>query len=217
MLNLPEVFLNELIKYRLENDEKVTSFNLVEIIKIFMDVFKAQVNQESHVDLYNEFISIESDLEHLFSDIDKLKPYKMVKKDIPSASSELAEVIKQTEQATNTILDSLEQIQMISGSMEDKETAQMIDSLCLGMMESCNFQDLSGQRIKKVITIFANIEKFINSSLKHLNIPKNEDDLREENLFTEFEKKKGRHLLNGPQTQAEAPDQKAIDDIFNSN
>jgi chemotaxis regulatin CheY-phosphate phosphatase CheZ len=205
MLNIPELFLEDLIRYRAEQGNKIDAFDIPEIIKIFMSIFKAQINKDSHVDLYNELLEIEKKFTALFEAADKFKPYKI-----------RIEVVKHPEHATNTILDAVEQIQIIASGLEDQQASNNINNLSILIMESCNFQDLTGQRIRKVQNIFDHIEKLILEIVKNLDIPKKEEDLKEENALTERERKQGKHLLNGPQVQTEAPDQKSIDDIFNS-
>ena len=78
---------------------------------------------------------------------------------IMDASAHLDEVIKATEEATNTIMDAADTIQNEAADMGDKE--QAITDEVMKIYEACNFQDITGQRIRKVIVLLENIEERI--------------------------------------------------------
>lgn len=82
------------------------------------------------------------------------------------AADELAAAIDGMEAATQTILKSVEVIddsaKALSASIKDKYKrglAQDIQDNVLRVYESCNFQDIAGQRIGKAMTTLAAIER----------------------------------------------------------
>jgi chemotaxis protein CheZ len=216
MNRMSQDFLEKLHELRITKDHNLSGYNLPEIIKVFNEIYKAYVTDKEHVNLFEDITKISTKLEKLYNDINDIKPYKVVQKDIPNSLKELTEVMGSTEESTNIILDSAEQLMNLSGGIENHEMQQQVMSISTKIMESCNFQDLTSQRITKVTSRLYAIEKLMQSLLKNLDIPKNEEDLKFENEFNEMQKKKGKHLMSGPQTKDVAPDQKAIDDLFDS-
>lgn len=81
------------------------------------------------------------------------------------ATSELEAVVTDTEQATETILSSAELIESLTKSLlkrlegEDLEYARAIQAEVVKTFEACNFQDITGQRIRKVVKLLVFIEE----------------------------------------------------------
>jgi chemotaxis protein CheZ len=82
---------------------------------------------------------------------------------------ELDAVITGTEQATQRILKSAEDIDQIANTMSSllkgeyaQGLAQDVRDHVVKIFEACNFQDLTGQRINKVVTTLKFIEEHIN-------------------------------------------------------
>lgn len=84
---------------------------------------------------------------------------------LTSATSELEAVVNDTEGATETILSAAESIDNLSqelvASLTDKdlELAQKIQNEVIRLFEACNFQDITGQRIRKVVKLLVFIEE----------------------------------------------------------
>lgn len=81
------------------------------------------------------------------------------------AAEELSLIVKGTEEATNNILHSAEIIETNSGNLiaglqdeSQQALACEIQEQTVGIFEACNFQDLTGQRITKVVKTFCFIE-----------------------------------------------------------
>lgn len=86
---------------------------------------------------------------------------------VNAASNELHAIVSTTEMATNTILEMGEGVQQLAerlmnlmGSDEDVQTtcADIITRINT-MFEACNFQDITGQRVTKVVTTLEFIEE----------------------------------------------------------
>lgn len=86
---------------------------------------------------------------------------------VNAASNELHAIVSTTEMATNTILEMGEGIQQLAerlmnlmGSDEDVQTTcSDIITRINTMFEACNFQDITGQRVTKVVTTLEFIEE----------------------------------------------------------
>lgn len=84
---------------------------------------------------------------------------------ITRVTNELEAVIDGTEQATNQILKSAEYIDEAARDLSallknnhEKDLVQDIQDRVTGIFEACNFQDLTGQRISKVVATLNMVE-----------------------------------------------------------
>lgn len=86
---------------------------------------------------------------------------------VNAASNELHAIVSTTEMATNTILEMGEGVQQLAerlmnlmGNDEDVQTTcSDIVTRINTMFEACNFQDITGQRVTKVVTTLEFIEE----------------------------------------------------------
>jgi len=89
--------------------------------------------------------------------------------------SELLAVVSGTERATQKILSAAEEIDIaannlsaaLSGKIE-QDLAQDIQDLVIQIFEACNFQDLIGQRVAKVLTAMKFVEEHIARVLEEI-------------------------------------------------
>jgi chemotaxis protein CheZ len=119
---------------------------------------------------------------------------------MPDASNHLDEVVKETEEAANKIIDLASEIQ--SAVPDNAAVADLVTKI----YEACNFGDLSRQRIVKVLKHLDIIESKLVKIFDSLNIEKRINGKPSE----------GELLLNGPQLSGSAPTQDDIDALFNN-
>lgn len=81
---------------------------------------------------------------------------------IPAASDELDAVVSHTAAATNEILDVCEGLERLQGQCEG-EVAEALGTAVTRIYEACSFQDITGQRIGKVVFALKSIEARIAS------------------------------------------------------
>ena len=130
---------------------------------------------------------------------------------ITDASLHLDEVVKATEQATNAIMDATDVIQQTVGGVGgEKETAIM--EATNRIYDACNFQDITGQRVNKVIKLLANIESRV-GKLNALLSPVASEDAKAAPALVKNDDKS---LLNGPALPSQAASQDDIDKLFAS-
>jgi len=136
---------------------------------------------------------------------------------ILDASQHLDEVIKATEEATNTIMDAADAVQnAASGVGGDKE--QQIMDATTRIYDACTFQDITGQRITKVIRLLANIEERISklndlfgSEPEMLANGNGNDAAKNGDIILPKDEK---DLLNGPQLSGQGTSQADIDKLL---
>jgi chemotaxis protein CheZ len=87
---------------------------------------------------------------------------------ITRMAHELNAVVNGTERATHTILTATEEIEQIANNLSaalagklEQGLAQDIQDLAVRIFESCNFQDLTGQRVNKVMDTLKFVEEHI--------------------------------------------------------
>ncbi len=113
---------------------------------------------------------------------------------IPAAGQELDAIVKATEAASNTIMECAEAV--LAADARDPAFKAMVEEKMLIVFEACSFQDITGQRVAKVV-----------ETLKHIEarVARFSDALRTRDaagFVSEAERasaeRKERLLLNGP-------------------
>jgi chemotaxis regulatin CheY-phosphate phosphatase CheZ len=89
---------------------------------------------------------------------------------IDRASLELDSVVVATGRATSDILAAAERVQEIAWSLREQGTdpsvCDLIDAHATEIYTACSFQDLTGQRIRKVIEVLRYLEDRINAMIR---------------------------------------------------
>lgn len=134
-------------------------------------------------------------------------------KNLSHASLELNEVVRHTEEATNLIMDKADAIMAIAGGLSDADASTKLNDHAVGILESCSFQDITGQRIRKVLGTLEQVELRVNRLVKLFGgtLPE---------VAAPLDAGKGRPdeaLMNGPQLGKDKPSQDDIDKLFESN
>ncbi|KMO29199.1 chemotaxis protein [Methylobacterium aquaticum] len=88
-------------------------------------------------------------------------------KGVRRAAGELDAVVEATERATTTILAAVEDIEThasvlrSTGGLKDHSDVEAILERTVVLYEACNFQDLTGQRISKIVSVLKFVEDHI--------------------------------------------------------
>lgn len=137
---------------------------------------------------------------------------------INSASSQLDAIVQATESATQEILGASEKIEEGINKLgalypEDEDAVEIIGEMArhvVSILEACNFQDITGQRISKVVTTIRFIEERVINMIniwgaeQFTGIPIPQEDVVSDDAA----------LLNGPQLGGEGLQQSEIDALF---
>ena len=140
-------------------------------------------------------------------------------RDMSRVTNELDAVVHGTEGATETILSSAEYIDETANTLsarlagQDAELANDIQEKVLHIFEACNFQDLTGQRITKVINTLRFIEDRI---IKMMDIWGGIETFKSIEPEMRPEREGDAALLNGPSLDIDAgvASQDDIDALF---
>lgn len=142
----------------------VTTVEVVAIVEQMLSNLRGDLSPGA-MQLYGEL----EDLAHFIRDARKelaeIRPEDIRDHHIPSATDELDAVIGATEEATGRILDACEVFSELSGKLPD-EDAERTMAAVTDIYEACNFQDITGQRITKVVGTLKHIEDKIEQLLE---------------------------------------------------
>jgi chemotaxis protein CheZ len=128
---------------------------------------------------------------------------------IPFATDELDAIVEHTATATNAILTSCETLDAVAGSLEGEPAAKLQDATTQ-IYEACSFQDITGQRITKVVGTLKAIETKVAQIVAAFGSSADRTRTGEADIPAEAA------LLNGPQHPAVAMDQSDIDRLLAS-
>ncbi|MCK8786862.1 protein phosphatase CheZ [Roseomonas sp. NAR14] len=84
---------------------------------------------------------------------------------IPNATDELDAIVAHTAAATNEILDCCEVLEVMQPRVGETE-AELLRQVTTRVYEACSFQDITGQRIAKVVSALHAIERRVSLVLE---------------------------------------------------
>jgi chemotaxis protein CheZ len=148
---------------------------------------------------------------HMKQEIAALKPNELTRERIPSANDELGNVVQATASATHTIMAAAEEI-LGAGALSDKDYRELVETRVLAIFEACSFQDITGQRIGRVLEALVQIEKRLNRFAKAVKVRDSADGPDPEEALRQARREV--LLLNGPQNEDVAVKQDDIDALF---
>ena len=128
------------------------------------------------------------------------------------ATEELDEIVRSTERATSDILNAAEQVLKLAGELDpaNAERASILSAQATEILTACSFQDLTGQRITKVVNTLRYLEQRVNAMIEIWGV-ENARAAAEEPV----DKRPDAHLLNGPARPGQEKNQNEIDAILN--
>ena len=199
---------------RMANDTAKTPLSADDITSIVKQVIASLSGDITAADLkfYTELEELASYIRHAKQEIAAIKPKDISVSHIPHATDELDAVVGATEDATNKIMDVCDSISAIAGNCTPEINEQLI-ACTTRIFEACNFQDITGQRITKVVQTLKYIDSKVEALLKALGDEIHSGDSTGSGEPTDIEKA----LLNGPQLPQNAMDQDTIDRLLSGN
>jgi chemotaxis regulatin CheY-phosphate phosphatase CheZ len=166
--------------------------------------------------LRRELETMASSIAQTRREIASIKPEGPGNNRIVTATEELDHVVKSTEKAAAEILSSAERVLAIAQELKDKG---INDPLCneleeqgTNLLMACSFQDLTGQRMTKVVNTLRYLETRVNAMIEIWGITAQDAD---KIVQQHIESKPDGHLLNGPAKDGEGVAQDDIDRLLN--
>lgn len=164
--------------------------------------------------LYRELDDLVKYIRSAKSEIAEIHPEQIRSDFIDRATDELDAIVKATESATGTILDCAETLEGLSGDVAP-EHGKTITDVVTRIYEASSFQDLTGQRVTKVVNALKHIEIELDKIVKVFG-----DELRKSvsaaKMTKPDDKRADAALLNGPQLSGQGVSQAEIDALLAS-
>lgn len=176
---------------------------LAEQLTNAMKLFFSSLDQCVH----GEFRYIADYIKRTRDEIAELRPNDIRQQRLPSAGAELDAVVKDTETATESIMIEAEKLLEQDPTDLAAYKAQVDDAM-MRIIEACSFQDITGQRVSKVVGTLTHIEERMERFASVMGVTDAED------VKTEKDKWREENILNGPQIDGPQVGQDAIDALF---
>lgn len=151
------------------------------------------------------------DIHDLRMELASLGVDKLRSDHLPEAGHELDAVVEETEKATDKIMESAETI-MAADRSDPAAFETMVDAQMIEIFEACTFQDITGQRIAKVVETLQRLETRFDRMLAAL--PAAEGDEVKTVDESAVDARKEAQILNGPQRDGPLVAQDDIDALF---
>jgi len=184
-----------------------------QVIEIINSVItKMDETNHDKRDIYLHIAELAETIDSLRKEIALSTPHHVKDAHVPEAKDELDAVIAATAAATNTIMGTCEEMEMLATNMDPAGRERLV-MLVTQIYEACTFQDVTGQRIRKVVTTLRNIEEKVDRIMAALDekvgpVKQHEYQEREASVDDEAS------LLNGPQIADKAITQEDIDKLL---
>jgi len=167
--------------------------------------------------LYKECQDLADYIEDARSEISSLSPDGADSAGIPRAGQELDAIVEATESATDTIMQAAEDI--MSCDHDDFDNyKEHVNTELMKIFEACSFQDITGQRISKVVKTLNHVEDRVSKLIAILGITNNDGTPKDAKPILDPDASpdapSDEDLLNGPALAGEGIDQGEIDSLM---
>lgn len=157
-----------------------------------------------------ELTAIAREISRMKDEISQLRANDMTSTKIPNAGLELDAIVEATETATNTIMEAAEEI-MAADTSDPAAYQDLVSGKMISIFEACTFQDITGQRISKVVSTLNYIDERVSAFVEQLRIPESMEAAAHE---TDEDRRKRELILHGPQHAGEGVNQNDIDALL---
>lgn len=134
-----------------------------------------------------------------------------------SMAEQLDAIVRATESASNRIMASVELndelLSQLRNALTDPKQRALIDKILENsaeIFEACAFQDITGQRVNKVVRSIKYVEERVSALIDVWG----KSELAKVDVKPKKEKSADEKLLHGPQLEGKGLDQSAIDALF---
>ena len=164
-----------------------------------------------NIELENELRKIADYIVTLRREISVLQANEIHMRKIPAAGQELAAVVSSTEGATNEIMAIAETV--LSADASDPVAYKaLVDKEMMALFESCAFQDLTGQRISRVVKTLEHIEARVSRFANYTGVEDQPGHANEQEA--EAAARREKLLLHGPSIADDGNTQPMIDRLL---
>ncbi len=194
--------------------QTVSREEITEVVSSLLATMEGDLSDDN-LKLYAELESLAKYITTAKSEIAALRPDEITAQHLPKATDELDAIVGATEEATNSILGAMESLENLAGELSP-EMGEKVSEAVTQVYEACNFQDITGQRITKVVKTLKHIEEKVEALVAAFGdeIAKYKKAHPETEEVVEEKKPTDAELLNGPQLPDDASKQAEIDALL---
>ena len=178
-----------------------------EVVRAVIDTVSGRLSA-TEAKLMDEIAGLGRIIEETKDDIAEVSRDAIRGSHIPSATGELDAILEHTAIATNRILEACETLDEVAAKL-DAAQADVLRGVTTEIYEACSFQDITGQRITKVVKALKAIEERVAAMSEGRPAPRPEAIPARVASVSDPES-----LLNGPGLAHEAMGQDAIDKLL---
>lgn len=175
---------------------------------------KGDINAND-IRLYSELESLASYIQNAKQEIAEVQVGTINSTHIPTATDELDAVVGATADATNSIMNACDQVSAVAAEIGGP-AADKLNAIVTDIFEACNFQDITGQRITKVVRTLKHIEEQVMRLIEVFGGQTGEktDGATSHTAGSTVSSSDEQSLLNGPQLPGNAINQDEIDKLL---
>jgi chemotaxis protein CheZ len=201
---------DRLVEFLKQKRENVTFHDIISLAEVAAQSLQGFF-QAMDAKVYRELREIAGYIDSMRNEIGALQVNDLKNSRIPAAGEELDAIVKATENATNTIMECAEAL-MAADASDPAAYKALVDEKMTVVFEACSFQDITGQRVSKVVETLQHIEQRV---ARFADVMKAKDI---EGFLTDSEReraeRKEKYLHNGPQLAGDGVDQSDVDKMF---
>ncbi len=201
-----------------EEGAELAAEDVAEIVRGVLSTMQGDLSA-ANFKLFHEVEDLADHIRAAKDEIAAVLPDDIRHEHIPRATDELDAIVSATEDATNSIMEAAERIEGVAESLSEAE-AETIGEAVTGIYEACTFQDITGQRIAKVVTTLKYIEQRIEVLVRAFGADYGQAEGEQRETAAGAEDSavpvQENDLLNGPQLPTAATKQEEIDALFDS-
>lgn len=173
----------------------------------------ARMGADEDTGLQAQLTDLARYMESLRHELAQLRSIEISHNHLPAASDELDAIVGETATATGRIMDACDRLQA-HVTLAPPELRDRVNADVTAIFEACSFQDITGQRITKVVKTLKNIEKKVEDIRQALGHHASETSAAP--AAAEAAPTGDAALLNGPQLGGPAISQDEIDKLLAS-
>ncbi len=154
-------FTRQLSEQLSKTDNAVGRSEITAIVESVLNTLQGNVSVVD-IRVYDELEALAQFIHETRAEIAAIHPSDIADEHIATATDELDAIVAATEEATGTILDAAEKIEALAPGMGPDNSGAVSEAVTM-IYEACNFQDVTGQRIGKVVKALKDIERKVDA------------------------------------------------------
>ncbi len=206
-------FQARLDEIKIARGDQISVNEIGDVVSSLLDTLHGDVTS-GEISLYRELDDLAKYIRSAKTEIAEIHPEQIRSDFIDRATDELDAIVKGTEAATSTILDCAETLEGLTANATP-EHGKAITDVVTRIYEASGFQDLTGQRVTKVVNALKHIEVELDKIVSVFG-----DKLRKSVSTAKMHKlndaRPDAALLNGPQVAGQGASQAEIDALLAS-